>query len=81
MGASLYYIPEWCMPDGVENPIKALAILEHYEHDDTKSWSFSRHSWLGQQSSWKKSSLSHSDLNAVPQRYKVFTSKTSLSVM
>ncbi len=46
LGSGLYYIPEWCMPSGVENPEEALAIVEHYGLDDTKAWSFSRHSCL-----------------------------------
>ncbi len=46
LGSGLYYIPEWCMPSGVENPEKVLAIMEHYGLDDTKAWSFSRHSCL-----------------------------------
>ncbi len=43
-GAELYFIPEWCKPNGIENTEEALAIIEHYGLDATKAWSFSRHS-------------------------------------
>ncbi len=46
LGSGLYYIPEWCMPSGVANPEEALAIVKHYDLDNTKAWSFSRHSCL-----------------------------------
>ncbi len=43
-GSGLSYIPEWCLPGNVENPPETLAIIEHYNLDPTKAWSFHRQS-------------------------------------
>ncbi len=43
-GTGLSYIPDWCLPDDTENPKETLAIIEHYNLDPAKAWSFYRHS-------------------------------------
>ncbi len=42
MGAGLSYVPDWCSPDGIENPKETLAIIEHYHLNPEKAWSFHR---------------------------------------
>lgn len=46
-GFSISYIPDACLPEGVENSEKALAVIDHYHLDPLKAWSFHRHSCLG----------------------------------
>ncbi len=46
LGSGLSYIPEWCLPGDVDNPKETSAIMEHYNLDPTKAWSFQRHTCL-----------------------------------
>lgn len=43
-GSGLSYIPDYCLPGGVENPDETHTIIEHYGLDPAKAWSFHRHS-------------------------------------
>ncbi len=45
-GYAVYWIPENCMPDGLETETEAKGILEHYGYDLEKAWAVHRISYL-----------------------------------
>ena len=45
-GSGINWIPENCIPDGTENNREAKQLIEHYNLDKTKAWSFHRWSCL-----------------------------------
>ena len=44
-GSAVYWIPENCMPDGLETETEARGILEHYGYDLDKAWAVHRISY------------------------------------
>lgn len=41
-GTSISWIPENCLPDDVKNPQEAKQLIDHYNLDKTRAWSFHR---------------------------------------